>query len=193
MREGGLKKIDGFLENKYSHSKGSSGRKYSAIHNAFDFLSLMRKWDCIVGKNLARVSIPLKNQQKTLVILSAHSLYSQQLSFMQEIIFKKIISVFPRFRGKIHNLKFQTNEFFFEQRKRPFFSATKKEHIPSLLPHPQSPEYKKLKKEGEEIAGIIRDGVLKDLMVSLYIQLEMTRKNQGNGHGSKSGKISSLK
>ena len=164
MKRGGLKKIDGYL--------GGLG-----IHASFDFLSLIRRWDLVVGKQSAQMTIPLKMKGKTLIVLTTHSIHSQNLSYMHEDIIKKIASIFPRLKGKINRMGFQNNESFFRIKKEEWALRLKgqKDSPPPHRLHPQSPEYKKLKREGEDMAKVLSDQKLRNLVVSLYIQLETSR------------------
>ena len=172
VKDKGLQRLDYFLEHWHTKRRPSKKRQYIS-EDAFDFLSLIRRWEEIVGSHLARVTIPLKNRDKCLVVLSDHPVFSQQLSFMQNDLIKKIVSVFPELKGKIERITFQINEAFFREKQHQFSRILKKEpHHPQTL-HPQSPEYKKYAKEAMELFKSIENEEMRDSMVSLYIQLHI--------------------
>ena len=175
-KAGTLKRLDYFLEHWNAKKRLRSSKRRYIAEDAFDFLSLTRRWEEIVGKNLARMTIPLKNQGKCLVILSNHPTFSQQLSFMQRELIDKIVSTFPELKGKIEKVSFQVNEAFFQEKQKQFAHILKKKphHLQSF--HPQSPEYKKYAKEAAEIFGSIENEEIRNSMISLYIQLHITQK-----------------
>ncbi len=168
-----FKKVSDLLgQSHYSKSKFSGRSKNSEL---FNFLDLIARWEEIVGPKLSKVTVPLKNQGKTLTILTNHSAYSQSLSMLEETLKAKIIKTFPELRGKVQFFKFQvSSQHFDEQRKDLLKRANignqevlkeKKQH----LLHPQSPRYKALRQEAlKEFEGM--EGDLLEQMISLYIQ-----------------------
>ena len=149
---------------KFSSKKVTTG--------AFDFLHLVKLWPDIVGEVLAKHTIPIKNSSGTLTVLSNHSAFSHQMSFMQETLIKKIIKVFPQLNGKIKKINFQVNSAFFIEKKK---FIEKKNQVREKTKtqyqfHPQSPVHKKLKKEALLEFSQITDLELKEVLISLYIQ-----------------------
>ena len=171
------KKVGDYLESLKVHYCPSSPKKSLPLRSSFDFLSLIRDWETIVGKQLAQVTIPLKMAGKTLIILSSHPLYSQHLSYMDRAVIKKVTVTFPRLKGKINSMGFQNNESFFRKKKEEQSKIHLREEKPPLARklHPKSPEYRRLKKEGEKIAETLSEKKPRPLVVSLYMQLETSR------------------
>ncbi|MCY4523271.1 MAG: DciA family protein, partial [Halobacteriovoraceae bacterium] len=139
-------------------------------NTTFDFISLVKRWPEIVGKKLAQETIPLKNKQKTLVILTRHPGYAQGLNFMQVALKKKIIEAFPALERSINHIRFQYNPGFFGKKKEQ--SEKNKE---KKIFHPYSPEHRKLKIQAEELLTDITDPQLKKNLVSLYLQIFTSR------------------
>lgn len=149
-------------------------RRRGIKKDVFDFLALMGRWKEIVGEKLVDHTYPLKNKNKVLYILTDHPVYAEQLSFMGELIKQKIFTAFPSLRSEIRELKFeQCERQLFEKLKPKIIGeqgSQEKKEIKSL--HPQSPLYKKLKLEGDLVYKDISDKELRELLVSLYIQVK---------------------
>lgn len=174
-----FKKVSDLLgQNSFSNKsksfdrQGKSGPRPSEF---FDFLTLIARWNEVVGDKLAKVTVPLKNQNKTLTILTNHSGYSQSLSMMEETIKAKIFAIFPELKGKVGRLNFIVSTQHFDKQRADLLqraSSHKSEAIEKKKAqtlHPQSPQYKKLKKEAlEQFSDLDED--LKEQMVSIYIQ-----------------------
>ncbi len=129
-----------------------------------------------MGPTLAKHTIPLKNTRKVLTILTNHSAFSEQLKFMEKVLIEKIESHFSELRGQVKELRFIFNSAHFNTQKKMASRAAEEmtEAGPALpkkrsLPHPQSPEFKKLRAEA---MSIFQDGPeeLKESFISLYIQ-----------------------
>lgn len=138
-----------------------------AFYQTFDFLVLIKKWPDIVGKKLSEVTSPLRITQDSLVIVTKHSIYSQELSFLSETIKAEIFKALPELKPVIRRLNFQTQESFFIQKE--IIAQQRAENAPPRL-HPQSPKYKLLKLEAERLFGDIPDPDLRQSMISIFIQ-----------------------
>jgi flagellar biosynthesis component FlhA len=171
-----FKKVSDLLgQDQFKKSSKGYYKKSSKPTELFDFLTLIAKWHEIVGEKLAKVTVPLKNQNKTLTVLTNHSAYSQSLSMMEETIKDKIFRSFPELRGKIQRLNFMVSTQHFDRQREDLLkrassqrsSETQVKKQTTL--HPQSPKYKALKEEAlKEFADL--EGDLKEQMISIYIQ-----------------------
>lgn len=173
------KKLSDLLKNSWdialttnTYTK-ASGKKPSFGQDSFDFLKLIEKWPEIVGPKLAQETTPLKNRYKTLTVLTRQPAFSQQISFMEELLKKKITQVFPSLIGKIERINFQCNpQSFHDQVQRvQKMGMAPCEPAPPVL-HPFSPEYKKLKREADEIFSHVDDEQMRESLHNLYIQFE---------------------
>lgn len=174
-----FKKVSDLLgQDQYSrYKKGHKSFKGSSQRPSelFDFLTLIARWHEIVGEKLAKVTVPLKNQNKTLTVLTNHSGYSQSLSMMEETIKDKIFRSFPELKGKVNRLKFIVSTQHFDQQRADLLqraSTSKDDKVEKKKHnklHPQSPQYKALRQEAlEQFADLDED--FKEQMVSLFIQ-----------------------
>lgn len=137
-----------------------------AFYLTFDFLDLIKRWPEIVGPKLALVTAPLKIRSDSLCVITKHSVYSQELSFLAEPIKSEIFKIFPNLKPIIKKLVFQTQEGFFAQK-----SQQEKESSAAIQKlHPQSPKYKILKQEAERLFGDVEDQELKEVLISIFIQ-----------------------
>jgi len=165
-----IKKLAHFLQStgpSYQRRRQGSGQKEQV--DVFDFISLVQAWPQIIGQKLAEHTIPVKNSHKVLTILTSHSVFNDQLSYMGEELKNKIITYFPQLKGQLKEVRFQCNPLFFKQKKEAQIVVQKKSPPQKKL-HPFSPEYKKLKQEALEALGEIEDLELKEQLISIYIQ-----------------------
>lgn len=166
-----LKKLSTFIDSpsssKISDNSLKKG-KSASIKDSFDFLALIRAWKDIAGAKLAEHTIPLKNQNGTLVILSNHSAFANVLSYMELELKKKIFEKFPMLEKSILSIKFIVDTTHFSQQYQQFITPMEKKKGQGL--HPHSPEFKKLKKEAEELFLDLEDAEIKEKMISIYIQ-----------------------
>lgn len=171
-----LKKLSQFIETndnaQHSYKKErSSAQKSHSVKDSFDFLALIRSWKDIAGAKLSEHTIPLKNQNGTLIVLSNHSAFANELSFMELPLKRKIFEKFPSLEKQILSIKFIVDSTHFSKQYQQFVAVVEKKKAQTLQTlHPHSPEYKRLKKEAEEFFNDLDDVELKEKMISLYIQ-----------------------
>lgn len=166
-----LKKLSTFIDSPYSSkpSDNSSQKgKSGVIKESFDFLALIRAWKDIAGAKLAEHTIPLKNQNGTLIILSNHSAFANVLSYMELELKRKIVEKFPTLEKSILSIKFIVDTTHFSQQYQQFITPIEKKKTNTL--HAHSPEFKRLKKEAEELFLDLEDPELKEKMISIYMQ-----------------------
>jgi mevalonate kinase len=168
-----LKKLSQFIEFDGSspRPKRDDTTKSKQLSESFDFLSLIKAWKEIAGDKLSQHTIPLKNQNGTLLVLSNHSAFANELSYMELPLKKKIFAKFPNLEKSILNIKFIVDSTHFTKQYNQFALPTEKvkKQNENLL-HPFSPEFRRLKKEAEEMFIEIEDPEIKEKMISLYIQ-----------------------
>lgn len=157
-------------------SDGTTASRPRYQQENFDFLKLIQKWPEIVGEKLAQETAPLKNRSKTLTVLTRHAAFSQQISFMEGPLRKKIIEFFPALEGKIERINFISNPAAFHEEKEKVkkWHRLPEESRPSKL-HPYSPEFKKLSREAEEIFGDVKDEEMNQSLKSLYIEFKRSK------------------
>lgn len=138
-----------------------------SFYQTFDFLDLVTKWPDIIGPALAKVTSPLKIKGDSLIIMSKHASYSQNISFLSEEIKQKIFVLFPQLKPVIKKLNFQTQESYFNEVK-----ATEEQVAKTAPPkfHPQDPRFKLMKLEAERIFADVSDPELKEILISIFIQ-----------------------
>jgi hypothetical protein len=139
--------------------------KLHSYYQGFDFLELLKSWPQIVGPKMAPHTSPLKMTQDSLFIITRHSVYSQELSYLSEAIKAEIFKIFPQLRPVIKKLVFQTKETYFHEQEK----LESKKVVPPKL-HPQSPQYKIHKAAADKLFEHIEDQELRQMMISLYIQ-----------------------
>ena len=162
-----LKKLSQFIDSPYSNNNSFKKDK-AHLSDSFDFLALIRAWKDIAGTKLSEHTIPLKNQNGTLIILSNHSAFANELSYMELPLKKKIIEKFPNLEKSILSIKFIVDTTHFAKQYSQFIEPLEKKK--SQMLHPYSPEYRRLKKDAEDFFIDLDDFELKEKMISLYIQ-----------------------
>lgn len=169
-----LKKISQFIDSQGPSApseKGMKTPKSQVIGDSFNFLSLIRSWKQIAGEKFAEHTIPLKNQNGTLVILSNHSVFANELSYHELLLKQKIFVLFPELEKSIKNIKFIVDSTHFDKQYEQFVTlpSKNKDNVQQIF-HKHSPEFKRLKKEAESMFAEIEDTELKEQMISLFIQ-----------------------
>lgn len=156
-------------QDTYTPGLVSAKKQNQDLDSAFNFIELIKIWPEIVGNKIAEHTVPLKNTYNTLVILSNHSVFAQELSFMEMELRKKIYAKFPKLSKEIKQLKFIVDSDYFQTQKK-FQETSIDKKAKFTPPHPFSPEYKKLKNEAEILFKDIDDTDLKNDLISLYFQ-----------------------
>jgi hypothetical protein len=155
-------------EEKATDGQRIKGDKFA---EGFDFLSLIKAWKEIAGDKLSEHTIPLKNQNGTLLVLSNHSAFANELKFMELPLKKKIFERFPNLEKSIQSIKFIVDSTHFSKQYAQFVTPVLKNNKSNeTLLHPYSPLFRKLKKEAEELFSDMEDAEMKERLISLYIQ-----------------------
>ncbi|MFN8369169.1 MAG: DUF721 domain-containing protein [Bacteriovoracaceae bacterium] len=145
----------------------SPNRKQS---ESLEFIRLTQEWEKIVGLFLSKNSNPLKILGKTLIILTRHSIFSQELSLMSETLKHKIGEEFPKLKNKIDSIKYQVTPQFFEIKNTQIIEEQKSEAKKSQKFHAFSPTNRALKEKINQEFSEINDPELKELLASLFLQ-----------------------
>jgi hypothetical protein len=173
-----FKSLKDLLDTNYAIRSDSNSKNYKTrrTSEAFDFLHLIRDWPIIVGEKLATKTVPLKNQRKTLIILSNHSAYSEQLSFMSDKIIDKINEHFPMLHGKIAQIKYMTNPAHFkaQQERAKVLKKSAPKEITEIT-HKFSPQDQALLKEADNYFSDIENEEIKKSLKSIFIQLHKSK------------------
>ncbi len=168
-----LKKLSQFIDFD-SHSNQPTkrtGQKMQWVGDSFDFLSLIKAWREIAGNKLSEHTIPLKNQNGTLIILSNHAAFANELSYMELPLKKKIFAKFPNVEKSIKSIKFIVDSTHFDIQYKQFIEPIEEmEKRKTSHLHPLSPQYRLLKKQAEEMFSSIEDEEMKAHLISLFIQ-----------------------
>ena len=163
-----LKKLSLFIDNT-GRSEDKSRSSNQKVSDSFDFLALIKAWPEIAGAKLSEHTIPLKNQNGTLIVLSNHSAFANELSYMELPLKKKIFEKFPKLEKNILSIKFIVDSTYFSKHYDQFVSSNEQKKMQNTL-HPLSPEYRKLKKEADGFFADVEDEEMKAQLSSLYIQ-----------------------
>src|SRR3989344_1648192 len=102
-------------DQKIKEARASKG--YFKQTDAFDFIELIHDWKKIVGPMLSENTIPLKIHPPFLVILTKHSIFSQELKHLEVELIKKLHEKYPKIQSKITKIKYQVSESFFKFKK----------------------------------------------------------------------------
>ena len=152
-----------------------STKKGAFSDQTFDFFALIEAWPEIVGQRLGKYTIPLKNNNNCLTVLTNHSAFSQDLGFLEEEIKKKIFKRFDSLNGKISRINFIYNTQHFQTQVEMAQNFTKapseKEKIKDeIIFHKFSPQYKALKSEADDLFNDLDDEEVKESLTSIFIQ-----------------------
>lgn len=129
----------------------------------------MQNWASVVGPKLERKTYPLKITYGTLVILTEHPSYSQQLDLLSQQLLQQIFNQFPMLQGHIRKIKFQVSSSFFKEIERKSINDSSKKKAQKEN-HAFSPEYIKAKALAQNEFAHIKDQEMRDLLISLRLQ-----------------------
>ena len=166
-----LKKLATFIDfSQIAPNHEKKNEFTSKNSSSFDFLKLIHAWQEIAGNKLSEHTIPLKNQNNTLIVLSNHSAFASEMKFMEGPLKKKIFQKFPKLESHIKSINFIVDSTYFDQQYNLLAPQIKNKKIEILMPHPFSPESKKLQQEAKNLFEQIEDEELKKSLISLYVQ-----------------------
>ena len=140
------------------------------VGTVFDFLELIRLWPEIIGPKMANVTEPIRISSKKLVIYTAHSAFSQQLSLMKNEILKNVKKIYPSSESHIRDLNFITKDLHFNQKKENLLSSdSTTNYKQNNKLNPFSPTYRKFLQEANELFKDIEDIPTKESLIKIYI------------------------
>ncbi len=154
--------------------KATPAKKRRYGKDSFDFLDLINHWNLVVGDMLAKNTVPLKIQRGSLIILTKHSAFSNELSFMEKPLIKKIVNEYPPLKGKFKRIFFQTSSNYFDNNNKEEKPQTINDYIDTQksVDHKHSPFHKeKLNKADKDFNFLEDDNEMKDLLISLRMQV----------------------
>ncbi len=155
-------------ENSIRKKRAQKGY-YSRQANLFDFIHLVNKWETIVGKMLADNTIPLKIKRSTLYILTKHSIFSQELSLMSQMIIQKIEEAFPYFKGQIKKISFSSGNFSSEEFNKIKVDKNRETKPVKEQPHPFDPKFRARKRQLEEMFADVEDEEIRNLLINIAL------------------------
>ena len=161
-----------YRSDQYRRKKRAGLGGFTKTGHGFDFIHLVKNWEQIVGKMLSQNTIPLKIKNSQLFILTKHAVFSQELSFMDQMIIKKIEDSFPIFQGRIKKIRFSTGNFSSEE-----FNSAQKEKLnqdqknlnKKNIQHPFNPKFRQKKAHAQSLFADIEDEEIKDLLIKVYL------------------------
>lgn len=179
-----FKKLSDLFHTPEFESRKSSysprGKSSDRDPDIIDFHELVNNWEKIVGKKLAENTIPLKNQNRNLTILTNHPSYAQQLSFMEKVLKDKIFQKYPKFKNHIKKILFKSSTTYFDTEKNKIIQRAehhgKKESSDEKIRgkyHPQNPEYRELYQTFQKEYEYINDPETKERLISIAIQRKL--------------------
>lgn len=155
-----------YSSEQYRRNKRKDKGLYSRSDSTFDFLYLVKNWDKIVGKMLSENTIPLKVRNTSLIVMTKHSIFSQELSFMSQQIIDNIENLYPKFRGHIKSIKFSHGKFSSDE-----FNTVKKKVDAPAKPknHKFDPQAQQKKLKAKEMFSDVEDEEIQAILERLYI------------------------
>lgn len=153
-------------EQKKTISRQNRGY-YSRNSECFDFIYLINNWIDIVGELLGKNSIPQKLQKNTLIVITKHPIFNQELSMMSTEMIQKIEEKIPALKNRIKRIKFSNANYSADefQDEAP---QNKKESDPKV--HKFSPEFRAKKARAQQLFADIEDEEIKELLSSLFMK-----------------------
>lgn len=156
-----------YTSDKERNQKRKNRGYYSRSSNCFDFIFLINNWEKIVGKMLGENSIPQKLQNGTLIIITKHPIFNQELNMMGPEIIENIKEKIPSLKNMVKRIKFSNADYsakeFHHEEKKNKNSIDQKSHQ-------FSPEFRAKKAKANELFQDIEDEETKDLLTNLFLK-----------------------
>ncbi len=170
--------LNGVLE---ENTKGKA-----EIELSYQLISLVRSWRILVGEKLFQQTFPIGPRGDKFYILTSHSAYSEQLNMMSPYLLEKIKKKVPRAlgkKGKVVRLVFKSDPNFFQSGDHQrlltdSIGERKRDHYEDKLPHPNSPEFRQIKREAKNtFEGLDLQEQVKESLIKIYLQDKFWKKN----------------
>lgn len=141
---------------------------YSRSSDCFDFIFLINNWENIVGKMLGENSIPQKLQKGTLIVITKHPVFNQELNMMSQDILEKIKEKIPSLKNHVKRIKFSNANYSAND----FINSSKKKESnkPTTNGHKFSPEFRAKKAKANSLFEDIEDPEVKELLTNLFLK-----------------------
>lgn len=151
---------------RYRASRG----RFTKDPHTFDFIHLVKRWEELVGPMLAQNTIPLRIKNSQLYVLTKHAVFSQELSFMEQLLIQKIEDTFTGFKNKIKKIRFVTGNFSseeFNQFQQKTIEKAPQENKSSA--HRFDPHYRQRKAQVSQFFSDIDDPEIQELLVQICL------------------------
>ncbi len=164
-------------------SLNNTGLKYGSRsfvpRPTLEIKHLQKEWAKIVGDGfLSKHTVPIHIEKTKLYVVTDHPSILEQAPFMKRIFQQKVDQEKKTRFFKIKSVSFILDiELFTKQKSSIEKAFLQKENGPSL--HPFSPEYKSLKKRAEKEFQFVDDALIKEKLISLFIQ-KSSHEKRGN-------------
>jgi hypothetical protein len=142
---------------------------FTAKAHSFDFLHLIKCWKDIVGPMLAQNTIPLKIKAGQLYVLTKHSVFAQELSFVDQVIIEKIKKDFPSFEKQIEKIRYITGNFSAEEFNRHPNKKAANDLSQKKQPHPFDPIYRQKLLKAQSFFADVEDSEMRELLIKAYL------------------------
>ncbi|MCT4641681.1 MAG: DUF721 domain-containing protein [Bacteriovoracaceae bacterium] len=165
-----------YKESAYENERNKHTRRqnkgiFSRHNGIFDFLYIIKNWESIVGKMLAENTIPLKIQQSSLIVLTKHSIFSQELGLMAPQILNKIETQYPKFKGQVKKIRFIHGKFSSNEFNEMKSNTHRKAPSSIKEVHPFDPKYKAKMVKINKMFHDIEDDQIKQMLISAAINI----------------------
>ena len=164
-------------------SLNNTGLKYGSRsfvpRPTLEIKHLQKEWAKIVGDGfLSKHTVPIRIEKTKLYVVTDHPSILEQAPFMKRIFQQKVDQEKKTRFFKIKSVSFILDiELFTKQKSSIEKAFLQKKNGPSR--HPFSPEYKSLKKRAEKEFQFVDDALIKEKLISLFIQ-KSSHEKRGN-------------
>lgn len=143
-------------------------------HEVFDFIYFIQNWHIVVGEKLSTNTLPLKIKNKTLFIITSHSIYSSQLQFLENQLLMKIHKSFPGLKNSVSRLNFKASQYFMDikesQQQQIENQQGQVQEVPKKENNKFNPSYLKARSDAKKVIGDIEDKDLEEALLDFNIK-----------------------
>jgi|GEM_PF-972861 len=159
----------------FTNTKTKSGKFNSG--EVFDFFSLIKEWEKLVGPRLYSHTLPKKFVRGTLTVLCSHPAWAKELSLAESALQAQIKKKFPAISSSLKSIVFLNSPGELKRIQLAFagFENDDQGQIKEQNFHKHNPNFLKLQEQAKKVLHFDNDekqieDEMKEMLISIYVQ-----------------------
>lgn len=160
---------------QFPRTKTKSGKFNSG--EVFDFFSLIKEWEELVGPRLFSHTLPKKFVRGTLTVLCSHPAWAKELSLAESALQAQIKKKFPAISSSLKSIVFLNSPGELKRIQLAFagFDNENQGQIKEQNFHKHNPNFLKLQEQAKKVLAVDNnekniEDEMKEMLISIYVQ-----------------------